>query len=379
MRGQVAGTGECSVHVDAGRIASVGRNGGSASGRRLSPGFIDIQLNGFHGVDFSGDDLTPEQCIAALPWIWKTGCTSFCATLVTNTIEKQARNFRVMEQARAQDKRFAATVVCYHQEGPYISGGPSHGAHDPALTKAPDWDEFCRLQEAANGLIGIVTLAPEWPGAPEFIRKAVDSGVIVSIGHTDGTAETVRLAADAGATLSTHLGNGCPQMIHRHRYPIWAQLDDERLMVSLIPDGFHLPPELLRVVTRVKSLERCIVITDAVHVAGLPPGRYSLNNSPVDLDEQGKVTAHRGGGLGGSSVSMNDAIWRFASMSGISLDKAVDCATRVPAGLLSRYPLCSSISEGQPANLVTWHDTGSAIEVDEVMVAGEIVYSAGAC
>ena len=167
-------------------------------------------------------------------------------------------------------------------------------------------------------------------------------------------------------------------MIHRHRFPIWAQLDDDRLTAGLIPDGFHLPPEFLRVATRVKTLDRCIVVTDAVHVAGLPPGRYMLSGSPVDLDEQGKVTAHRGGGLGGSSVSMHEAIWRFASMTGVSLYQAVDCATRVPAQKLPRYPFCSAVTGGQPANLVTWREVEGGIEIEQVMVAGEIVYSADA-
>lgn len=346
------------------------------SGWNVSPGFIDMQLNGFHGVDFCGDDLTAEEAVSSLPWIWKTGCTTFCATVITNTFEKQTRSFRVLEEARAQDRRFAATVPCYHQEGPYISNGPSHGAHNPLFAKAPDWDEFSRLQEAANGHIGMVTLAPEWPGTAGFIRKAVDSGVLVSIGHTDCAAEDVRRAVDAGATMSTHLGNGCPQMIHRHLFPIWAQLGEDRLTAGLIPDLFHLPAEVLRVFLRVKTLERCVLVTDAVHVAGLAPGRYMLGDSPVDLDAAGKVTAHRGGGLGGSSVAMNDAIWRFAKATGVSIEDAIGCVTRVPARLLGRYPLCSAVEPGQPANLVSWRATDTGVEVKQVMVAGDIVYSA---
>ncbi len=177
--------------------------------------------------------------------------------------------------------------------------------------------------------------------------------------------------------MSTHLGNGCPQMIHRHRFPIWAQLDDDRLTAGLIADGFHLPAEFLRVVKRVKTLERCLLVTDAVHVAGLPPGRYMLNGSPVDLDAAGKVTAHRGGGLGGSSVSMHEVIWRFARMAEVTLDQAVACATRVPARMLPRFPLCGELAAGQPANVVTWSEADDGIRVEQVMVAGEIVYTAG--
>lgn len=371
MNNETAMTG---VRAAGGRIVAVEQGAG---GVHLSPGFIDIQINGFHGVNFSDEALTAGQMISVLPHVWKTGCTSFCPTLITNSFEQLERNFRVLEEARALDRHFDASVPCYHLEGPYISAGPSHGAHDTKFMKTPDWEEFSRLQEAARGRIGIVTIAPEWPTAVEFTRRAAESGVVVAIGHTDGTPEEVRAAVDAGATLSTHLGNGCPQMIHRHQFPIWAQLDDDRLTASLIPDGFHLPADFMRVALRVKSRERCVLITDAMYVTGLAPGRYWMVGLPIDLLPNGKVESGSSGSLGGSSVSMHEAVWRFARACGVTLEEAIECATRIPARLLGRYPLCPALEPGQPANVTAWREVEGGIAIEQVMVAGEVVYRAG--
>lgn len=150
------------------------------------------------------------------------------------------------------------------------------GVHDPALMRPPDWREFEELQQAAGGNIGIVTLAPEVHGAFDFIRRARSAGIVVGLGHTEASPEQIHQAVEAGAERSTHLGNGCPQLIDRHTNPLWAQLVLDQLSASLICDTFHLPPDLVKTIVRMKRIERCILITDATHVATLPPGSYSL-------------------------------------------------------------------------------------------------------
>lgn len=337
----------------------------------LSPGLVDIQLNGFAGVDFSSPELEPEEALGVLPHLWRTGVASFCPTLITNSQERLLRNFRVLEAARRADEQFARAVPCYHLEGPYISPGPSHGAHDPALTRPPDWDEFTRLQEAAGGNIGIVTLAPELPGALEFITRACTSGVIVGLAHTDGTPERIHRAVEAGATLSTHLGNGCPEMMERHGTPLWAQLALDQLSASLICDTFHLPPELVKVIFRVKGIERCILITDATHVATLPPGRYSLVGTPIELLPNGKVIRADGACLAGSAVSMNRAVCVFMQFAGVSLADALHAATRSPARLLGRPGICAELVPGQRANLLRARFHPDALEVDSLYLGGD--------
>ena len=370
------GRGYGRVRIREGIIDGIDRMGPERAGELyLAPGLIDIQLNGFAGVDFSAPNLEPEQLIAMLPELWRTGLVAFCPTLITNSVEALSRNFRVLEQARRLDARFALAVPCYHLEGPYLSPGPSHGAHDPHWMHPPDWEEFCRLQQAAGGRIGIVTIAPELPGACEFIRRAAEQGVIVSIGHTDGGPRDVHQAVLAGARLSTHLGNGCPQQIDRHANPIWAQLAAGELAASIICDTFHLPEDLVRVVARMKGIERTILITDATHVATLPPGRYSLVGVPIELLPGGKVVRVDGNCLAGSAVTMNRAVAVFRQYTGLALAEALAAAATAPARLLARPQLCAELAPGERANLILFRPEPDALAIDRLWLGGEVLHA----
>ena len=364
------------LEIEAGRIASVESLGPLDDQKPyLSPGFIDIQLNGFAGIDFCDATLDPRKAPGILPALWKTGVTTFCPTVITNSQEKLLQCFRVLEEARRIEPHFARSAPCYHLEGPYISPGGSRGVHNPELMRPPNWEEFLELQGAAAGRIGIVTLAPELPGALEFIRRACEAGVVVSMGHTDATPEQIHQGAKAGARLSTHLGNGCPQLVDRHRTPLWAQLAIDQLAASLICDGFHLPPDLVRVIQRAKGIDRCILITDAVHVAGLPPGRYALVGLEIDLLDTGQVVAADRHSMAGSAVSMNRAIQVFRDYADVTLGQAIRAATANPARLLGRYETCSEIAEGQPANLTLFRPGADRLAIEKVILAGETVYA----
>jgi N-acetylglucosamine-6-phosphate deacetylase len=375
IAGNVAGRGFCALRVENGEIHSVRNLGGERRGEPyFAPGLVDLQLNGFGGVDFSDETLTVEQLTAVLPRLWKTGLTTFCPTLITNSCERLARNFRVLEEARRADPRFARAVPSYHLEGPYLSPGPSHGVHNPEWMHPPKWEEFCVLQEAAGGNIGILTLAPELPGACDFIRKARKAGVVVAIGHTDGGPEHIHQAVRAGATLSTHLGNGCAQVMDRHRNPIWAQLAEPKLHASIICDGFHLPPDLLTVIARMKGVQKTILISDATHVATLPPGRYSLVGTEIDLLPEGKVIRADGASLAGSALTMNRAVAVFQQTTSSSAADALQCATTNPARLLKRPGVCREMAGGEPANLIRYRPGEHALEVEALWLAGEMVY-----
>lgn len=372
----IASQGLALIQTEGDRICSVRVLGAFDPQKPLiSPGFVDLQLNGFVGVNFSDPELDPAKVIGILPAVWKTGVTTFCATLITNTIEQLRRNFQILEAARQLDLRFAQTVPCYHLEGPYLSPGGARGAHDPNLMRPPRWDEFATLQEAAGGNIAIVTLAPELAGAADFIRRACDAGLIVAIGHTDATPEQIHRAVEAGASLSTHLGNGCPQLIHRHQNPLWAQMALDQLKVSLICDGFHVPPDLVRVVCRVKGIERCILVTDAVHVAGLLPGRYSMVGREIELLPSGQVVTLDRESMAGSALSMNRAVTVFQSLGDISLCDALKAASTNPGRLLRRGGICTEIVPGQVANLVTFRPDTNSVRVEGVLLHGEQVYA----
>ena len=371
------GLGHAGVEIDAGGISRVSIDGPERDGAPiLSPGLVDIQINGFAGVDFSDPNLDPAQAIAILPHIWRTGVTSFCPTLMTNSGAALDHNFRVLEIARRIDERFARTVPCYHLEGPYLSPGQARGIHDPSFMHPPDWEEFQQWQQAAGGRIGIVTLAPELPGALEFIARARDAGIVVALGHTDASPERIHAAVDAGAQLSTHLGNGCGQLLDRHANPLWAQLARDELSASIICDTFHLPPDLVKVVVRMKGIERCILITDAMYVTTLAPGRYPIVGTQIELLPGGKVIKVDAACLGGSALSMNRAVSLFMRLSGASLADALRAATANPAALLARSGVCASVEAGAPANLMlaTSHPDGLAVQA--VYLGGEEVWPA---
>lgn len=374
LQGNLPGGGLVEVEITAERITLVRALGPADPVKPLvSPGLVDIQINGFAGVDFSDPDLEPEQAASVLPALLRTGVTTFYPTLITNTRERLLRNLRVLEKARQLSSGFARAVPGYHLEGPYLSPGLSHGTHDPSLMRLPDWEEFEALQQGAEGRIRIVTIAPELPGALDFIRRARQHGTLVALGHTDGTAEDVYRAAEAGAGLNVHLGNGCPEFIQRHRAPFWTQLVDERLSASLICDGFHLPPELVQVIVRVKGIDRLVLITDAIHAAGMPPGKYSLVGVPIELKPSGMVLREDGSSMAGSSVSMNRAVAVFQEFGHVSLPDAIAAATRNPARLLGDPAICESLAAGQPANLIFFRLLPGRLEIASTVHAGEVV------
>lgn len=377
INGNLAGKGLAEVEWENGRVTSLHVIGPIAPEEpNLSAGFVDVQINGYAGIDFSDQNLSVEKLLTVLPAIWETGATSICATLTTDTIENLERSFRRLEQARRTDFRFRHTVPCYHLEGPYLSSGEAHGAHDPALMRDPDWEEFSRLQRAAGGNIAIVTIAPERRGACDFIRRAVAEGVIVSIGHTDGTPEEIHQAIEAGARMSTHLGNGCANLMHRHRNPIWPQIADDRLQAGLICDGFHLPSDLVRTIYRAKGIERVILVTDAIHAARMPPGRYFAVGTEIDVLENGLVMRADGASLAGSTLSMNRAIHVFREFTGAPLEEALKAAAENPARLLDRAEIPATLAPGHAANMVTFRQGKDALAIEKVWVAGEQVFPA---
>ncbi len=345
----------------------------------LSPGFIDLQCNGFAGVDFCAPDLAPEQLQSVLPAIWRTGVTAFCPTLITMSQKALIRNLSVMEEARRRFPDFARTAPCYHLEGPYFSPSNAGGVHSPERMRPPSVREFEESQEAAGGHIGLVTLGPEAPGALDFIRYLSQSGVVVALSHTEASPELIHQAAEAGASLSTHLGNGCPQLLDRHRAPFWAQLSDDRLAASLICDSFHLATDMLRVIRRVKGTGRCILISDSSIVAGLPPGRYRFLNTDVELLPGGKVIRADGGSLACASVGLDRGVMVYCRQSSASLAEALATVTTNPARLLTRLKLSGEFRPFEPANVITYRAVAQSLQVENVIVGGEVAGPCSSC
>lgn len=343
----------------------------------LSPGWIDLQVNGFAGVDYNSPSARPEQIAHSIREMFRTGVTRFFPTVITGPPDRMAGALSNLAAAKDALPEGAA-IQAFHLEGPYISpdDGP-RGAHPARWVRPPDLDEFHRFQDAARGHIRLVTLSPEWPQAPGFIEALVREGVVAGIGHTLATPAQIAAAVEAGATLSTHLGNGAHAVLPRRNY-IWDQLADDRLAASFIVDGVHLAKSFLNVALRAKGLERSILVTDAVMPAGCPPGQYRVGEVDVELHPDGSVRMLGATRLAGSALTMDRALQNVMKLAGLTLRDAIALATRNPARV-GRIPSRQrGLTPGDRADLVRFHHDESTHELKilETYLNGRQVYVA---
>ncbi|MGC8760467.1 MAG: N-acetylglucosamine-6-phosphate deacetylase [Bryobacteraceae bacterium] len=372
-------TGEAvEITAEGGAITAVEPLLGAQRGLRwLAPGFIDLQVNGFAGADYCGPD-TPQEAIAkSLEALFATGVTRIFATVITGPREAMLAAMRNLARARRQLPRGRA-IEAIHVEGPFISphDGP-RGAHPREHVRPPDIDEFHRWQEAAEGLVRLVTVSPEWPGAPSFIEALTSEGVVAAIGHLDATAEQIDAAVRAGARLSTHLGNGSHAQLPRHPNYLWQQLADDRLAASFIVDGIHLDAAFLRVALRAKGIERSVLITDAVAPAGCQPGPYRLGAVDVELHPEGRVTLRGTDRLAGSALRMDRGVENLMRLAGLTLPEALTMAARNPARIGRVEHRLRGLQPGERADIVEFdYDAPSrSIRVTRTWLEGELVYA----
>ena len=342
----------------------------------VAPGWIDLQVNGFAGVDYNSPNAPHEEIARSIRAQFATGVTRFYPTVITGSHEGMAGALRNLARARESLSEGPA-MEAFHVEGPYISpdDGP-RGAHPQRWVRPPDLDEFRRFQEAAQGHIRLITISPEWPGAPRFIETVVGEGVVASIGHTKATGEQISAAVSAGATLSTHIGNGAHAVLARHPNYIWEQLAEDRLAASLIVDGIHLQRSFLKVALRAKGLERSVLVTDAVMPAGCSPGKYRLAEVDVELHADGSVRLLGGTRLAGSALMMHQALSNVMRLGGIGLREAITLATRNPARI-GRIPNRQrGLNTGERADLVRFRFDEASLEVGvlETFFAGKRVF-----
>ncbi len=343
----------------------------------LAPGFIDLQVNGFGGVDYNDPAASHEAIAESLRALFRTGVTRFLATIITGSPEGMAGAMRNLAQARASVPGGEA-LEGFHVEGPFIcpDDGP-RGAHPARWVRPPDTDEFHRWQEASGGLVRLVTISPEWPGAPAFAEAVVREGVVVSIGHTKANSEQIDAVVRAGATKSTHLGNGGHPMVPRHPNYIWDQLADDRLAAGFIVDGIHLPAAFVKVALRAKGIERSLLVTDAVAPAGCAPGPYRIGEVEVFLQPDGSVRLRDGVRLAGSALKMDRGVENLMRLGGISLPEALTMATRNPARVARIDGRRRGLAPGERADIVQFRydrETQS-IEIERTWLSGELVFS----
>jgi N-acetylglucosamine-6-phosphate deacetylase len=292
-------------------------------------GFVDLQVNGFAGIDFNSPGLRGEDVHRASAAMRATGVTRFLPTLITSSVETFAPLARTIVDVDDD------AIAGIHLEGPYISSedGP-RGAHPRAHVTAASRDDFDRRQDAARGRIVLVTIAPEVPGALTMIEHLASAGVRVAIGHSCATPQQIRDAIRAGATMSTHLGNGCAAGLPRHPNLVWEQLAADELHASFIVDGHHLPPATVKAMVRAKSPRRTILVTDAMAAAGCGPGTYRIGNLDVDVGTDRRVSLKGTPYLAGSALTMPEAIGNTVRFTGLPLEDVIPMATSIPAAYI---------------------------------------------
>jgi N-acetylglucosamine-6-phosphate deacetylase len=366
-----------SIKIDGGLIQQVERVSlpSQQTGRKLylAPGLIDNQVNGCFGIEFLSEELTTAKVRTVVNTLRKFGVTTFLPTLITASAARLIQSFKIMAEAR-RIPEIAVSVPGFHLEGPYISAEEGYrGAHNPAEIRLPDWDEFQRLNQAADGKILQITLAPELEGAIDFIRKCTQHGIVVALGHHNAAADIIKQAVDAGARTVTHLGNACANLIDRYENPFWMPLAEDRLMASLILDGFHLLPEQVKVFYKAKGNQRIILTSDMTRLAGMPPGKYIWDGKKVVLSCDGSIKYTRENVFAGASLPLTTGIENMMDFSGCSLREAIDMASGNPARLYGLQDR-GSIEPGQRADLILFRIIDKKLHIKQTICQGKVVY-----
>jgi N-acetylglucosamine-6-phosphate deacetylase len=316
-------------------------------------GLIDLQVNGFAGIDFNDAALTADCLDHALRAMAGTGVTTCLPTLIT-AAEPVLRGRLLALDAAVADSRLGPLMVPgFHLEGPFLNPAPGYaGCHPPEAMVPPDPALLARLTEGLRRPVLLLTLAPERPGAIEVVREATARGIRVAIGHSAALAADIAAAVDAGACLSTHLGNALPQPQPKFLNPLMLQLAEDRLSASVIADGIHVPLAALKVMLRAKGVERTILVTDATAAAGAPPGRYGFGDMVIEHMPDGAVTYPGGSMLAGSALCLDQAVRNVVAWGLLPWPEAIRLATVNPLTVL--HPALAAHTLVLPRSRVTW-------------------------
>ena len=324
----------------------------------VTAGLFDVQINGYWGRGFKDVDLGAKG-IRDLCWsIALSGSTRFLPTVTTDAPETMRAAMSNIDAACRAYPDVAAMVAGIHQEGPWISpfDGP-RGAHPSDCVTAPSLAEFERLQSASGNRITMLTVAPEVEGMLDFIPAIVSRGVVVCLGHHQADGATIDRAVEAGARSVTHLGNGCHPTMPRHPNILWEQAAHDRLHASIIADGHHLPPATVKVFYRAKPHDKLILVSDAIRMAGAPPGLYHFREAIAEMTPQGRFGFYQSPILIGAAVSLGRCLANFTAFVQENSTPAdyVSHATRAPGALMRIPDLALPLgSPGTPATFVVW-------------------------
>ncbi|NND91977.1 MAG: N-acetylglucosamine-6-phosphate deacetylase [Granulosicoccus sp.] len=332
----------------------------------VTQGLFDLQINGFAGVDYNDPEALPEHIEASMLAMLATGVTRCLPTVITADFAWQSRCFATLESARNGFPVANAMIAGYHLEGPFMSPEPGYcGCHPAEFMRPGDIDYFERLQACANGQIRLVTVAPERPGVLDLIPLLIRRGVTVAIGHSAADHETIARAVDAGASVSTHLGNGVASPLAKGDNVILSQLANDSLTASFIADGVHLRRHVLGIYLRAKTPERTVLVTDGTAGSGGKPGTYTLGKMKIERQQQPIVYLPGTTSLAGSATTLDECVRNVISWYGIPMDMAVGWAG-ASARLLIGLP--SEPASGEAVEWVWWKNTRQGPYVEQVQL-----------
>ena len=327
----------------------------------IAPALLDLQVNGFAGVDFQQDNLATEQLLVAVRGLRKAGCTRFLLTQVTTPWPKLLARLRHLRELRESSPELRAAIAGWHVEGPFLSAEPGFcGAHDPSWMIDPTPEHIRELREATGTEPVLLTLSPERSNAIAAIEQATALGIKVSLGHTNASSECLQQAVKHGATAFTHLGNGCPRELDRHDNILWRLFELRGVTCSVIPDGIHVSPALFRLMHRELTGE-IFYVSDAMSAAGVPPGRYRLAHLELEVGEDQIVRYPGRATFAGSALRPIDGIFRAASLLDASWQDVWPRFADVPARLMG---LASGLQPGAPADFCVMQFTAGNQMID---------------
>ena len=344
-----------------------------STGLFLAPGLVDMQVNGCAGFDVNTPQLEPETIIALVDAMLCRGVTCFAPTIISAPEKEICHALAAIAEARRRDTKAAACIPFVHVEGPHISPLDGYrGAHPANAIRPPSISEFHRWQAAAEGGVGMVTLSPHFSETTAYIETLVEHGVHVAIGHTHASSEQIESAVEAGARLSTHLGNGIAPVVPRHCNPIWSQLADDRLTATFISDGHHLPPSVIKAMLRAKGVAHSILVSDSVALAGMSPGIYDTPvGGRVEIRADGRLCIFGSELLAGATASLAECIGTLVKVTGIPLHEALRMATTNPGKFAGNR---GQLKPGARADMICFRWNG-AVLLEDVWLSGNLVYT----
>jgi N-acetylglucosamine-6-phosphate deacetylase len=302
-------------------------------------GFIDLQVNGYLGVDFTSASLQLDDICRATEALVKAGTIGYCATLITAPLDIYQRNLSLIARAM-EEPGVRGRLLGIHLEGPYLSAKEgARGAHQACWMRRPDPGEFDRIQDWARGSIRILTLAPELESAISLISHVTKKySTRIALGHHLASREAILKSIEAGASLVTHLGNGCPNLLHRHENIIVHQLATDGLMTGIITDGNHIPEDFIRIVIKCKGPQRLYVVSDSAPIAGLKPGLYTNMGIKVRLSDSGRIEQLTAPYLAGSGCTIAECMRHLRSLAVLSEDELWQVGFENPLRIIGISP-----------------------------------------